>query len=66
MADVDIDPFSEHDKTDEQPDTGETIPFTPLIVTKTPGWKPDREKSFGGGKLSQPDSRNHLLKSCIM
>ena len=28
MADVDIDPFSEHDKTEKQPDTGETIPFT--------------------------------------
>ena len=26
MADVDIGPFGEHDKTDEQPDTGETIP----------------------------------------
>ena len=28
MADVDIDPFGEHNKTDEQPDTGEIIsPF---------------------------------------
>ena len=29
MADVDIDPFGEHEKTDKQPDTGETIHFTP-------------------------------------
>ena len=50
MADVDIDPFSEHDKTDEQPDTGETIPFTPPIVIKTPSWEPEQEASFGEGK----------------
>ena len=36
MADVDIDPFGKHDKLDEQLDTGETVPFTPLIVIKTP------------------------------
>ena len=29
MADVDIDPFSEHNKTDGQSDTDESIPFTP-------------------------------------
>ena len=30
MADVDIDPFGNHDKTESHPDdTGETIPFTP-------------------------------------
>ena len=30
MADVDIDPFSDHDKTDEHPDeTGENIPLSP-------------------------------------
>ena len=31
MADVDIDPFGNHDKMDTQPDgpMGETIPFTP-------------------------------------
>ena len=30
MADIDIDPFSDHDKTDASPDepTGETIPLT--------------------------------------
>ena len=30
LADIDIGPFGEHDKTDIQPDeTGKTIPFTP-------------------------------------
>ena len=30
MADIDIDPFNNHDKTDAQPDkTGETIPLIP-------------------------------------
>ena len=28
MADIDTDPFGEHDKTDEHPDEGEIIPFT--------------------------------------
>ena len=38
MADVDIDPFGEHGKTDEQSDTGKTIPFTPGGVIKC--WEP--------------------------
>ena len=47
MADVDIDPFGEHEsRTDE---TGENIPFTPIGGGST--WEPDRgeqETSFGG------------------
>ena len=50
MANVDIDPFGEHDKTDEQLDKGETIPFTPPIVIKTPSWEPENGASFRGGK----------------
>ena len=46
MADIDIDPFGEHDlRTDE---TGENIPFTPVGGST---WEPDRaeqETSFGG------------------
>ena len=52
MADVDIDPFGDHNKTDSHPDdTGENIP--PQV---TPGggstWEPEceQETSFGGGK----------------
>ena len=29
MADIDIDPFGEHDKTDSHSDTGENILFNP-------------------------------------
>ena len=33
MADVDIDPFSNHDRTDSHPDeTVENIPFNPSIT----------------------------------
>ena len=41
MADVDIDPFSEHHKTNEQPYIGEIIPFTNPIVIKTSSWEPE-------------------------
>ena len=34
MADLDIDPFGEHDKTYEQPDTDESILFTPSGMTE--------------------------------
>ena len=51
MADIDIDPFGEHDKTDSHPDgTSENIPL-PLV---NPGggsnWEPEhkQETSFGG------------------
>ena len=45
MADIDIDPFGEHDKADSHPDDiGENIPLPPV----TPGgggstWEPDQE-----------------------
>ena len=29
MADIDINPFGEHDKTDSHPDIGQNIPLTP-------------------------------------
>ena len=34
MADMDIDPFGEHDKSNEHPDEGEAIPFTLGGVTE--------------------------------
>ena len=47
MADIDIDPFGEHESRTEEP-TDENIPLTPV----TPGrstWEPEREQktSFG-------------------
>ena len=47
MADVDIDPFEEHESTPEEP-MGENIPLTPGVGGST--WEPEREQetSFGG------------------
>ena len=50
MADVDIDPFGEHDRTESRTDeTGENIPFTPVGGST---WEPEHEQetSFGGAK----------------
>ena len=52
MADIDIDPFGEHESKTEEP-TDENIPLTPV----TPGrstWEPDRgkqETSFGSPEV---------------
>ena len=42
MADIDIDPFGNHDKKDEQPEeTGETIPLNPGGVERGANSKPE-------------------------
>ena len=52
MADVDIDPFKEHElRTDDNTETGENIPFTPVGGGTSSTWEPDRgeqETSFRG------------------
>ena len=52
MADIDIDPFGEHEsRTDDNTETGENIPFTPVGGGRSSTWEPDRgekESSFGG------------------
>ena len=52
MADIDIDPFIDNDKTDSHlDDTGETIPFNPRGAMRGGStWEPDREQetSLGG------------------
>ena len=53
MANIDINAFGKHDKTDAQPDTDEKIPFTPGgVIQGKSSWKPECEQgiSFGGGK----------------
>ena len=61
MADIDIDPFGEHESRPEEP-TDEHIPLDPV----TPGrstWEPDRgeqETSFGG-----ESQRTKLMKDCV-
>ena len=62
MADVDIDPFGEHDRTEsrtEEP-TYENIPLTPVGRST---WKPmhEQETSFGG--LS--GARARLVAECV-
>ena len=45
MADLDIDPFGDHDKMDTHPDeTGETIPLTPRGLMGGSSWKPEHEQ----------------------
>ena len=49
MADIDINPFGEHDRTESRTDeTGENIPLTPVKGGST--WEPEREQetTFGG------------------
>ena len=61
MADVDIDPFGEHDRTESRTDeTAENIPFTPVGGST---WEPDRgeqETSFGG-----ESQRTKLMKDYV-
>ena len=52
MADVDIDPFGEHDRTESRTDeTGKNISLTPVGPGST--WEPEceQETSFGGSVL---------------
>ena len=61
MADVDVDPVGRHDKTDAQPDTDETIPFTlGEVIAGKSTWesKGEQETSFGGTSLQTPDAFN--------
>ena len=62
MADVDIDPFGQHDKVDKHPDEGETISFTLGGVIGGGTWKPEHEQetSFGGTSLRVKVLREHV------
>ena len=64
MADIDIDPFGEHEsRTDDHTETGEeNIPFTPVGGGST--WEPERgeqETSFGG----RESQRTKLMKDYV-
>ena len=62
MADVDIDPFGEHElRTEEPPD--EHIPLDPVTPGRSSTWEPDRgeqETSFGG-----ESQRTKLMKDYV-
>ena len=60
MADVDIDPFGEHEsRTDE---TGENVPCTPVGGGGGSTWEPEREQETSFGGESQ---RTKLMKDYI-
>ena len=59
MADIDIDPFGEHESRTEEP-TDENIPLTPV----TPGrstWEPECEQETSFGSPEVPLSRGEIL-----
>ena len=60
MADIDIDPFGEHESRPEEP-TDENIPLNPVGGGST--WEPTREQetSFGGGE----SQRTKLMKDYV-
>ena len=62
MADIDIDPFGEHESRPEEP-TDEHISLDPVIPGRSPTWEPDRgeqETSFGG-----ESQRTKLMKDYV-
>ena len=65
MADIDINPFEEHEsRTDDNTETGENIPFTPVREGRSSTWEPDRleqETSFGG----RESQRTKLMKDYV-
>ena len=67
MADIDIDPFSSHEKTDSHPgETGENIPLTPGGGGGGSSWEPEpeQETSLGGKTHESKISKKNVLKSC--
>ena len=64
MADVDIDPFGEHEsRPDDHTDTGENIPLIPGGPKGGSTWEPTREQetSFGG----RESQRTKLMKDYV-
>ena len=63
MADIDIDPFGEHESRPDKP-TGENIPLPPVTpVRRGSAWEPEHEQetSFGG-----ESHRTKLMKDYII
>ena len=60
MADIDIDPFGEHEsRTDDNTETGENIPFTPVGGGST--WEPEHEQETSLGGEFQKNQTNERL-----
>ena len=66
MADVDIDPFGEHESRPEEP-TEENIPLDPVTPGRSNSWEPDRgeqETSFGNHPAGE-SQRTKLMKDYV-
>ena len=59
MADIDIDPFGEHESRTKEP-TDENIPLTPVTPGKST-WEPEREHETSFGSPEVPLSRGEIL-----
>ena len=57
MADVDIDPFGEHESRTDEP-TDEKISLTPVGGST---WEPEREQETSFGSPEAPLSRGEIL-----
>ena len=62
MADIDIDPFGEHESRPEEP-TDEHIPLDPVTPRRSSTWEPTREQetSFGG----RESQRTKVMKDYV-
>ena len=63
MADIDIDPFGQHESRTEEP-TDENIPLDPVTPGRSSTWEPERgeqETSFGG----RESRRTKLMKDYV-
>ena len=60
MADVDIDPFGEHESRPEEP-TDEHIPLTPVTPGRSSTWEPEHEHETSFGSPEVPLSRGEIL-----
>ena len=62
MANVDIDPFGEHESKPEEP-TDEHIPLSPVTPGRSSSWEPERkqEMSFGG----RESQKTKLMKDYV-
>ena len=59
MADIDIDPFGEHESRTEVP-TDENIPLT-LVTPGRSTWEPEREHETSFGSPKVPLSKGEIL-----
>ena len=67
IADIDINPFGKHDKTDAQCDTGETIPFTlGGVIEGVLGNQNANKKHHSEVRVSEQKSSKNMSKHCIM